>query len=51
MKRQEATFRTEVTAMVEEPKVGDVAPIAKDLTTTTVISGQVGELLPTDSTV
>lgn len=44
MKKQEATFKTEVTAMVEEPRVGDVPPVVvmtKEQITTTIISGQV----------
>lgn len=44
MKKQEATFTTEVTAVVQEPKVGDVPPVVVTTTeqmTTTVISGQV----------
>lgn len=45
MKKQEATFKTEVTAMVEEPRVGDVPPVVttKEQITTAIISGQVGE--------
>ncbi|KAM4608731.1 titin-like [Polymixia lowei] len=44
MKKQEATFKTEVTAMVQEPMVGDVPPVVitamEQRTTTTIISGQ-----------
>ena len=39
MKKQEATFKTEVTAVVQEPRVGDIPPMEQ---TTTIISGQVG---------
>lgn len=45
MKTQEATFKTEVTAVVQEPQVGDVAPVVLTTTkqmTSTIISGQVG---------
>lgn len=45
LQKQEATFRTEVTAVVPEPKVADVPPIVvsrMEQMTTTVISGQVG---------
>lgn len=45
MKKQEAAMKTEVTAVVPEPKVGDVPPIiatAKEQITSTIISGQVG---------
>lgn len=45
MKKQEATFKTEVTAVVQEPKVGDVPPVVvttMEQMTTTIISGQVG---------
>lgn len=41
MKTQEATFKTEVTAVVQEPKVGDIPPITVEQMTTTIISGQV----------
>lgn len=44
MKKQEATFKTEMTAMVQEPKVGDVPPVVvttMEKMTTTIISGQV----------
>ncbi len=44
MKKQEATFKTEVTAAVQEPKVGDVPPVVvttMEQMTTTIISGQV----------
>lgn len=51
MKKQEATFMTEVTAVVLEPKVGDVPPAVlttmEQMTTTTIISGQVGAALAT----
>ncbi|XP_049450272.1 titin-like [Epinephelus fuscoguttatus] len=43
MKKQEATFKTEVTAVVQEPKVGDVPPVVvttMEQMTTTIISGQ-----------
>ena len=40
MKKHEATFKTEVTTMVQEPAVGDVAP-AELVSSTTIISGQV----------
>ncbi|KAF7659178.1 hypothetical protein LDENG_00002630, partial [Lucifuga dentata] len=42
MKKQEATFKTEVTAMVQEPKPADVPPIITTAMerTTTIISGQ-----------
>ena len=45
MKKQEVTFKTEVTAVVPEPKVGDIPPITvttMEQMTTTIISGQVG---------
>lgn len=45
MKKQEATFVTEVTAVVQEPKVGDIPPVVvttMEQMTTTIISGQVG---------
>lgn len=47
MKKQEATFKTEVTTMVQEPQVGDTAPVITTMEqmTTTIISGQVGALL------
>lgn len=48
MKKQEATFKTEVTAVVQEPKVGDIPPVVvtpMEQTTTTIISGQVGASL------
>lgn len=51
MKKQEATFKTEVTAMVQEPKVGDVPPVVvttMEQMTTTIISGQVGLSFATD---
>lgn len=44
MKKQDATFKTEVTAVVQEPKVGDVPPVVvttMEQMTTTIISGQV----------
>lgn len=44
IKKQEATFKTEVTALVQEPKVGDIPPVTvtvKEPMTTTIISGQV----------
>ena len=44
MKKQEVTFSTEVMALVQEPKVGDVAPVVVTTmaqTSTTIISGQV----------
>ena len=42
MKKLEATFTTEVTTMVLEPSVGDVAPVVVSAQrTTTIISGQV----------
>ncbi|XP_078142269.1 titin-like [Centroberyx gerrardi] len=43
MKKQEATFKTEVTAMVQEPMVADVPPVIVTMMeqrTTTIISGQ-----------
>ncbi|TDH06470.1 hypothetical protein EPR50_G00113810 [Perca flavescens] len=44
MKKQEETFKTEVTTMVQEPKVGDLPPVVvttmEQMTTTTIISGQ-----------
>ncbi|RVE61151.1 hypothetical protein OJAV_G00167850 [Oryzias javanicus] len=43
MKKQEATFKTEVTAFVQEPKVGDIPPVpapTMEQMTATVISGQ-----------
>lgn len=48
MKKQEATFKTEVTTtvQVQEPNVGDVPPVVvrtMEQMTTTVISGQVGQ--------
>lgn len=45
MKKQEAAMKTEVMALVPEPKVGDVPPViatAKEQITSTIISGQVG---------
>lgn len=48
MKKQEATFKTEVTAVVQEPRVGDVPPVVvttMEQMTTTIISGQVGASL------
>lgn len=47
MKKQEATFKTEVTAVVQEPKVGDIPPVVVTPMeqTTTIISGQVGASL------
>lgn len=45
MKKQEAAMKTEVTALVPEPKVGDVPPViatTKEQITSTIISGQVG---------
>lgn len=50
MKKLEETFKTEVTAMVQEPQVGDVPPIVvttMEQMTTTIISGQVGTSLAT----
>lgn len=47
MKKQEATFKTEVTTVVQEPKVGDVPPVVvttMEQMTTTIISGQVRTL-------
>lgn len=44
MKKQEAAFKTEVTTVVQEPKVGDVPPVVvttMQQMTTTIISGQV----------
>lgn len=44
MKKQEETIKTEVTAMVQEPQVGDVPPVVVttiEQMTTTIISGQV----------
>ncbi|KAA8578943.1 hypothetical protein FQN60_006035, partial [Etheostoma spectabile] len=44
MKKQQETFKTEVTAMVQEPRVGDLPPMEQTTTTTTttttIISGQ-----------
>nr|XP_046259560.1 titin-like isoform X2 [Scatophagus argus] len=43
MKKQEETFKTEVTAVVQEPKLGDVPPVlitTIEQMTTTIISGQ-----------
>lgn len=51
MKKQEATFKTEVTAMMQEPKEGDIPPVVvttMEQMTTTIISGQVGLSLTTD---
>lgn len=48
MKKQEAMFKTEVTSIVQEPKVGDIPPVTvttMEKITTTIISGQVGESL------
>lgn len=44
MTKQEAAFKTEVTTVVQEPKVGDVPPVVvttMQQMTTTIISGQV----------
>lgn len=44
MKKQEAMFKTEVTSIVQEPKVGDIPPVTvttMEKITTTIISGQV----------
>lgn len=44
MKKQEATFKTEVTAVVQEPRSADVPPVTvmtMEQRTTTIISGQV----------
>jgi len=44
MKKQEATFTTEMTAMVQEPRVGDVPPVVitrMEQMSTTIVSGQV----------
>lgn len=46
VKKQEATFKTEVTAFVQEPKVGDIPPVpapSMEQMTATIISGQVGQ--------
>ncbi|KAM9710356.1 LOW QUALITY PROTEIN: titin-like [Menidia menidia] len=43
MKKQEVTFKTEMTAMVPEPTVGDIPPVTvttMEQMTTTIISGQ-----------
>lgn len=51
MKKQEAAFKTEVIAVVQEPQVGDVPPVVvttMEQMTTTIISGQVGMSLATD---
>uniref|UniRef100_A0AAX7U5F3 Ig-like domain-containing protein n=1 Tax=Astatotilapia calliptera TaxID=8154 RepID=A0AAX7U5F3_ASTCA len=43
MKKQEAMFKTEVTSIVQEPKVGDIPPVTvttMEKITTTIISGQ-----------
>ena len=46
MKKLEATFTTQVTTMVQEPSVGDVAPgVMSSQKTTTIISGQVSPLI------
>lgn len=45
VKKQEAVFRTEVTATVQEPKPGDLPPMVvstMEPMATSVISGQVG---------
>ena len=45
MKKLEATFTTQVTSMVLEPSVGDVAPgVMSSQRTTTITSGQVSPL-------
>ena len=45
MKKLEATFTTQVTSMVLEPGVGDVAPgVMSSQRTTTITSGQVSPL-------
>ena len=47
IKKQEETFKTEVTTVVQEPKVGDVPPLVvttMEKITTTFISGQVRSL-------
>ncbi len=48
IKKQEATVKTEVTTVVQEPKVGDIPPVVvttMEQMTTTIISGQVEALL------
>ena len=47
IKKQEETFKTEVTTVVQEPKEGDVPPVVMttmEKITTTIISGQVRSL-------
>lgn len=51
MKKQEEAFKTEVTAPVPEPMVGDLPPVTvttMEKITTTIISGQVGASLATE---